>query len=566
MIRDAIGERSRFYWHVARRGWRGVRRRMAASSLSRWRDAPPRDDRLVLAPQDLRTADPTRASEIYAGRFVFAGQLVEVGGRSPFAVEPPSVEWALALYGFGWLRHLRAAETALSRENARALVDEWITQQGSWHELSWRPEFLARRIISWVSHGGFVLSEADPAFYRRFVRSLGRQVRHLRRTLDTVPPGRPTLEAVMALAYAGVALDQQANLGRYALKRLADELNRQILPDGGHVSRHPGVPVDLLIDLLPLRQALTTLKLPVPAELAAAIDRMMPTLRFLRLGDGALARFNGMGPTRIDLIATVLAYSENRGEPLRDAPASGYVRRVAGPSVLIADVGPPPTAGLSVAAHAGTLAFEWSVGDRLVVVNCGLPEGGRAAWREDTRATAAHSTAVLADTSSSRFRQPWGQSRNAPSLIMAGPRRVTLAADVPFGFEASHDGYARPFGLIHRRSLALAPDGLRLDGVDRFEPDGLRARAPETVPFALRFHLHPAVRAAPLGDGRTALLTLAPGEIWLFTTLDHPVTIADSVFLAGSGGPLRTRQLVVSGGMARGASIAWSFERVAPGT
>ncbi len=33
-------------------------------------------DRLVIAPQDLRTADATRAAEIYAGRFAFAGKVV----------------------------------------------------------------------------------------------------------------------------------------------------------------------------------------------------------------------------------------------------------------------------------------------------------------------------------------------------------------------------------------------------------------------------------------------------------------------------------------------------------
>ena len=32
---------------------------------------PGRADRLIIAPHDLRTADATRAAEIYAGRFVF---------------------------------------------------------------------------------------------------------------------------------------------------------------------------------------------------------------------------------------------------------------------------------------------------------------------------------------------------------------------------------------------------------------------------------------------------------------------------------------------------------------
>ena len=63
------------------------------------------------------------------GIFVFAGRAVATGGRSPFDVEPPSRAWAEALYGFGWLRHLRAADTALARANARALVDEFVSRR-----------------------------------------------------------------------------------------------------------------------------------------------------------------------------------------------------------------------------------------------------------------------------------------------------------------------------------------------------------------------------------------------------------------------------------------------------
>ena len=39
-----------------------------------------------------------------------------------------------------------------------------------------------------------------------------------------------------------------------ALSELAEELRRQILPDGCHISRNPGVLPDLLALLLPLRE------------------------------------------------------------------------------------------------------------------------------------------------------------------------------------------------------------------------------------------------------------------------------------------------------------------------
>jgi len=109
-----------------------------------------------VAPHDLRTADATRAAEIYAGRFVFAGKIVTCHGRSIFDLEPPSEDWEVALLGFGWLRHLRAADTALTRANARALVDDWITNQIGRHPVSRRADVQARRVISLLSQAPLV--------------------------------------------------------------------------------------------------------------------------------------------------------------------------------------------------------------------------------------------------------------------------------------------------------------------------------------------------------------------------------------------------------------------------
>ena len=40
-------------------------------------------ERLLIAPQDIRTSDPTLAADIYAGYFAFGGKIVNAHGRSP---------------------------------------------------------------------------------------------------------------------------------------------------------------------------------------------------------------------------------------------------------------------------------------------------------------------------------------------------------------------------------------------------------------------------------------------------------------------------------------------------
>src|SRR5512144_453504 len=124
MARRSVAYHRRVSGLVATRFARNVLARASWNSFALWRVWPGRTDQLTIAPQELRTADATRAAEIYAGRFVFAGKIVTSYGRSIFAMEPPSDDWQAALLGFSWLRHLRAADSAITRANAQSLVDE----------------------------------------------------------------------------------------------------------------------------------------------------------------------------------------------------------------------------------------------------------------------------------------------------------------------------------------------------------------------------------------------------------------------------------------------------------
>src|SRR6202008_3326736 len=140
----------------------------------------------------------------------------------------------------GWLRHLRAADPALTRANARSLVDDWISNPGHKRPVGRRADVLARRVISLLSQAPLVLGDTDGKFYRRYLRGLTREIRQLRYTMLDMPDGVPRLQVMIALCYASLCLANQARHIKSASKRLSDELLRQILPDGGHISRNPG--------------------------------------------------------------------------------------------------------------------------------------------------------------------------------------------------------------------------------------------------------------------------------------------------------------------------------------
>jgi uncharacterized heparinase superfamily protein len=520
---------------------------------------------LVIAPHDLRTRDATFADDIYAGLFVFAGRSLSVSGRSPFDYAPPSPEWADALYGFGWLRHLRAADTALARANARAFVTDFLAGRGD-PALARPTPVAARRLISFLCQSPLMLEGADHAFYQSFLKGIGRGARELEGDLRRGIPPQSRLSAVVALCYAGLCCEGIQPILRRAIRILARELDRQILPDGGHRSRDPRFALELLLDLLPLRQSFLSRGVDPPEALLRAIDRMLPLLRLLRHGDASLSHFNGMGATAADHLATLLVYDGALAQPMLHAPNSGYERLEAGRVVVVADVGAPPPLPYSINAGAGCLSFEMSSGPQRIVINCGLPASGPE-LRRLARSTAAHSTATVADTSSCRFLWGggwWGERRAAEwlagrigTVVLRGPRAVKAerTAGEAQVLAARHDGYAVAYGIVHERRWQLFPDGT-LAGEDAFVRTGKAGhRAAET---AIRFHLHPTIEVQ--GEGGGGLTLSAPsGESWRFTAEGAEVAIEESVYFAGLTGARRTDQVVLYLAVSEDARVRWRF-------
>ena len=218
----------------------------------------------------------------------------------------------------------------ITRANARSLVDEWLSNPARKRPLERRADVMARRVIS-------LLSQAP----------LGAR-RHRRQILPPLPARPDPRDPLSALRHAGHRRRRAAAAGadravlrlalprqpgrhiRTVTRRLSDELQRQILPDGGHISRNPGALVELLLDLLPLRQTFAARNIAPPPALLNAIDRMMPMLRFFRHGDGSFALFNGMSNAPNDLMATLLAYDDTHGTPMANMPHTGFQRLDAG--------------------------------------------------------------------------------------------------------------------------------------------------------------------------------------------------------------------------------------------
>jgi uncharacterized heparinase superfamily protein len=517
---------------------------------------------LAVAP-DSWPGDAVRAAALLAGELRVGALSGAMDGDAWRGIEGDPL-WLARLHGFDWLRDLRDHGGAEGAPLAADSVEHWMRAQPRWSALAWRDDVLAARLVNWVRHYDFLAAGAAPAFTAQFVDSLARQRRHLEGRLGAPPSGARWLAMLKAATVVDAAFvrsgaQHQRRLAR-SLTRLGAALPKIILADGTIADRSPRAQLAALRDLIDIRDVLASAERPAPVALPDAIDRAAPLLRLLCHGDGGLALFNGADAGDVDHIESVLTRSGNGAGPPIEAPQGGFARLAAGPAVVLMDAGAPPGKGLDLQVHAGTLSAEFSFGDERIFGNCGAYPGLAADWRFVMRYTAAHATAIIADTNSSELIDGGGLE------YPAGNVQTTRAEqDGAVWVEASHDGYRSLFGVTHRRRLWLAADGADLRGEDGLVgPDGKPIKSSASGrKFAIRFHLHPDVKASLAQSGASALLRLPSGQGWKVRASGATMTVADSVWLGDGQRIRRTAQIALVGGLGpEGAKVKWAFTKV----
>ena len=491
--------------------------------------------------------DPGRGAAVLRGQFDLAGGLVDLA-NDPWAADGLDEAARASLHRFGWLDDLAALDSTEARQTAATLFDRWDERCGSYTEISWRADVLAARIVNWLANYAALYDSAETSFRVRFLDSIARQLRHLRRVVVTETPPEDRLDALKGLIYGEACVTSDAERVGRALALLEAELERDILPDGSHVSRSPGRQLDVLEKLIDIRAVLTSASQEVPVSLRNAIDRMAPMTRFLRHCDGALACFHGGGRPDPARISRVLIRSDAQGRAPKRAPYAGYERVDTSGLVLILDGAAPPVEGQDAAAHAGVMSFELSANGHRLFVNCGAAPASDEDWHQALRTTAAHSTMVVDDRNSCEL-TPTGVGRR-PASVECDRGEI----DGNIWISSSHDGYEPRYGLTHRRRLYIDRNGGDLRGEDILVGN-------QHVAYALRFHLHPAVTARPEPDARALTLALPNGDRWRFRS-EIPLDLEDSVYCEDTTGIRRSRQIVVRGETdSEATGLKWRLHR-----
>jgi uncharacterized heparinase superfamily protein len=516
--------------------------------------------KLVAVPRDHVHGDRQRGEAILGGELVVGCETIALKELDFMGVGTRGAA-AEQLQGFSWLRDLAAAA---SREKgarvSESIVGRWLIAHGAKPDDAWAPHLWGERILFWTAYAPYILSSSDGGYRSALLNTLARGARHLEGCADKARPGLDRVTAWCGVVAAGLLV--QGGVPRVARGEagLARAMSSAQFDDGGLVSRSPFEQVQLVDRLGLLRACYQAAKQTLPEGIETASQASLAALHGVMMGDGALSSWQGCGPGEPARLTALIEGCGLRARPLRQPRGWGYHRMSALGTVLVIDAAPPPQQKIAEQGSASTLAFELSDGTQRLVVNCGGPGPLPSELPDDLvhglRTTAAHSTLVLADTNSTNIHPDGSLGRGVEDVEISRSEDNDSSR-----LEASHDGYVRSFGLVHKRSMMLGNDGKEIRGADHLIPKG-RKKIRESASYAVRFHLAPGVEATITADGMGAILRSDAAPPWNFRCRGGNLGLEESLWIDGEGLPHGSTQLVIVGEVsALGGEIGWQLRR-----
>jgi len=517
--------------------------------------------KLLGVPADPLSGNARAGEAIIEGRIEHRGESVDL---TELDFNNLSVSASLFdhLHSFAWLRDLGTTNHPHAAAMAERIVAHWLSVHGGTvSQQVWRPDLCAKRVLFWACYAPLILSSRNLVYRSAVLNGLARQARHLDRSADKAPRGLQRVIAWTGVIAAGLLIPGGEGRRLHGEDGLRRALDSAMSSDGGMLDRSPLSQLELIEGLSELAAVYAMRKIELTGELTAALGRAVPALLGISHGDGGLSSWQGIVPVAAARVEAAVSAAKVRARPLRQAADWGYQRMTGGHTRVIIDAAPPPVQRLARGGAASTLAVELSDGPHRLVVNCGGPGGGSADFpaglADALRATAAHSTLIIADTNSTATYPDGSLGRGVYEV--ACDRAET---DAGSRLEASHDGYVRRFGFLHKRQLQLAANGRELAGEDLLLPVGRRVRMRSSQPVAVRFHLSPEVEVTQTADGLGAVLRIDGGPLWQFRCKGGTLSVEESLWVDEGGWPRNSRQLViVTETPAGGASLSWIFRR-----
>jgi uncharacterized heparinase superfamily protein len=395
------------------------------------------------------------------------------------------IDWNFSGYGKLWTYNLNYFEFLLqenvSKEQGLLLIRDFMDNINDARD-GLEPYPTSLRIIFWIR---FLIKYGIKD--QEISKSLFVQANILKKNIEYHLLGNHLLENGFALLFAAYYFKEKS-FYKKATKIISEELEEQVLPDGGHFELSPMYHQIIFYRLLDAVNLVQNNKDFFETDLAKFLTKkataMLGWLRIMTFKNGSIPLFNdsafGIAPESESLFkyAEELKITDPPNISLKE---SGYRKIVKDKYEMILDIGQIGPNYIPGHAHSDIFNFELYINGKPFIVDTGTSTYEKNNRRELERSTESHNTVMVGNYEQSEV---WGGFR------VARRARPKVLMDQSYHIVATHNGYGF-LGVKHQRSFTFQSKEILIE--DQLEENN------KYIAKAF-LHFHPQVKVEILDD------------------------------------------------------------------
>jgi len=460
------------------------------------------------------------------------------------------------IHNFLWLNLIDRKNDGKSLQK---IIDVWMFKNSKYKRNVWESSVISKRIISWILNVDIILNNSSFYFKRNFLNSIIAQTNHLKKNIKFEKNYSKRIEILTALLLSGLVFKEYINNFNIGIKELEKLVKNYFDDDGFPLTRNPSDLIFFLKYLILCKKCIEDAQQYVPEFLDIIIDKNLLCIKNILTPSNQVPLFNGGTEHNLEQFDKFLNDLDYKSKDKKNIIGGIHTFAIKN-SAIFFDVGEPPKKGFSKSYQSGPLSFEYYLDGEKIITNCGFGSNISSKAELLSRLTSAQSTLTLDDTSVTKFERNklinriFGNSIKNTFKI----NNLDLVENKDqIKFTASHNGYEKKFGSIHKRELSIDKLNGKLTGWDEI----IKKKDGRPLNYSLRFHLYPGLTAVKTMGGNSVLIQISKNKSLIFTVVDEPILLEKSIFLGGNK-ILDNTCITVSGNLVnKDKNIRWEIKK-----
>ena len=441
------------------------------------------------------------------------------------------------LNSFFWLFSL---DLKSSKKDTQNVILQWINNNHRYNSKSWEFDIVAKRIIAWTSNSRLTYEDSNTNYKDNFNKIIKKQTNHLINEIERSEWFDDKMIGCAAIILTGLSYqdkDGHLKMGLNLLRKLVkSSFDNENFPKSRSIRQ---LSFYLKYFIL-IREWFKESQSEMPDFIDENIYYLGQAYAFTWQNNKVDLLFNGNHETNnidFDHYLKKLGYNfKNQNNEL-----GGYVVLNNKKTSLVMDVGSSPDKKFSSNYQAGALSFEIISSGKKLICNSGYFQNYSHQLNEISKSSAIHSTLILDDSSSCKFKKTKNESPKVLQGLKILKKNIVFEKNY-WKINAAHDGYLKKYGIIHERGIEFYPEQIKFVGRDKI----ISKNNIKDLKFEIRFHLEPNIKIMKTQDNKSILIDL-DGEGWKFNSNNNSMSIDNGLYFGRKNSFVDNQNIAISG-------------------